>query len=241
MRILAFALLSVAAAAQTDQPARVEFEAASIKPGDPTSPGMSMQTTPGGLEMHNTNLRNLVLNAFHLNQYQLAGGPKWMDTAKFDVVARYPAGGSHGRQGEMMQTLLKDRFQLEFHRETRTVPAFALVVASGGHHLQEASEDDKQKGHASSGPRKMEGFAMPMSSLVSMLMGPAGAPVVDRTGLTGQYNFTVEYSPEGTPPELEKFPPFLVAVQQQLGLKLEAIKTPLEILVIDRAEKPSEN
>jgi uncharacterized protein (TIGR03435 family) len=188
-----------------------------------------------------------VLNAYHLNAYQVEGGPQWMDSARFDIDAKLPAGAPPGQVPVMMQAMLADRFKLEFHRETKSVREYALVVAKGGPKLQAAGEGDS-KGQLSQSythaSRKIEGRGVSLSGLADVLMDPAGAPVLDRTGLLGQYNFTLEFAPQletfaaNTP---EPLPTIFAAVQIRLGLKLEAIKGPLEVLVITRAEKPSTN
>lgn len=240
MRATVAVVLAMAAHAQQPPAARVEFEVVSVKPGDPADPASSARTTPGGMQMRNTTLKNLVRSAYRLNEYQLEGGPKWIDSARFNIDAKLPAGVPRDQMPLMMQALLADRFQLEFHRVTRTLPEYALVVAKGGPKLQVASADDLNG--ASQSDRQIKGLGMPMSSLANMLIGAVGAPVLDQTGLDGKYNFILEFAPlSGTPREDETLPTIFVVLQEKLGLKLEAIKGPVEVLVIDRAEKPTEN
>jgi uncharacterized protein (TIGR03435 family) len=240
MRVLILAMLAVAAQAQ--QPAaRVEFEVASVKPGDPTDPSSSGRGTPGSMEMRNATLKTLVRSAYGLNEYQVAGGPKWLDSARFTVNAKFPAGTPRPQIHLMMQSLLADRFQLETHRETKNLREYALVVAPGGHKLQEASQDDRQRARSSQGPRMIRAWGSTVSSLADMLISVVGAPVIDRTGIEGLYNFKLDFAPlQGMPAEDDTAQSIFTAVQQ-LGLKLEAITGPVEVLVIDRAEKPSEN
>jgi uncharacterized protein (TIGR03435 family) len=242
MRAIAAVLLSMAAHAQQQPAARAEFEVVSVKPGDPADPSSSARTTPGGLEMRNTTLKNLVRSAYQLNEYQLEGGPKWMDSARFNIDAKLPAGVPRDQIPQMMQALLADRFKLEFHRATRTLPEYALVVAKGGPKLPVAGEDDLKRVRSSQGDRQLKAWGMPISSLANMLISAVGAPVLDRTGLDGKYNFILEFAPLfGTPREDETLPTIFVVLQEKLGLKLEAIKGPVEVLVIDRAEMPAEN
>jgi uncharacterized protein (TIGR03435 family) len=232
----------MAAHAQQQPAARAEFEVVSVKPGDPADPSSSGRTTPGGLEMRNTTLKNLVRSAYRLNEYQLEGGPKWMDSAKFNIDARLPAGVPRDQIPLMMQALLADRFKLEFHRVTKTLPQYELVIAKGGPKIEVTSEDDPKRGSSSQGDRQIKGWGMPVSTLASMLISAVGAPVTDRTGLAGKYNFILEFAPlMGTPRENETLPTIFAALQEKLGLKLEATKGPVEVLVIDRAEKPTEN
>jgi len=235
-------VLAMAAHAQQQPAARVEFEVVSVKPGDPADPASSVRAPQGRLEMRNATLRNLVRSAYSLNEYQLDGGPKWMDSAKFNIDAKLPAGAPREQIPLMMQAMLADRFHLEFHRATKTLPEYALVVAKGGPKLQVASESDPMNGGSSQGDRQIKGRGMPISSLAGMLIGAVGAPVLDRTELEGNYNFVLEFAPMlGTAKEDETLPTIFAALQDRLGLKLEAIKGPVEVLVIDRAEKPPEN
>ena len=242
MRATVAVVLAMAAHAQQPPAARVEFEVVSVKPGDPADPASSARTTPGGMQMRNTTLKNLVRSAYRLNEYQLEGGPKWIDSARFNIDAKLPAGVPRDQMPLMMQALLADRFQLEFHRVTKTLPEYALVVVKGGPKLQVASGDDLNSVRSSQGDRQIKGWGMPMSSLANMLIGAVGAPVLDQTGLDGKYNFILEFAPlSGTPREDEMLPTIFAVLQEKLGLKLEAIKGPVEVLVIDRAEKPTEN
>jgi uncharacterized protein (TIGR03435 family) len=240
MRVIVAFALAVAAQAQQQPAARAEFEVVSVKPGDPSDPGAGMRMSPGRLEMRNITLKQLVMSAYSLNPYQLEGGPKWLDSAKFDVDAKLPAGAPGSQTSPMVQAMLADRFKLEFHRETQTRSEYALVVAKGGPKLQAAGADDHQS--SSSGPRMVRGTATPMSRLADMLISVVSAPVVDQTGLTGKYNIDMKFAPLlETSVQDETLPDIFAAVQEQLGLRLNAIKGPVEVLVIDHAEMPSAN
>jgi uncharacterized protein (TIGR03435 family) len=140
----------------------------------------------------------------------------------------------------MMQAMLADRFKLELHRETKTRPEYALVVAKGGPRLQAAAEDEHPS--SSQGERMIKGSALPVSRLAFMLISVVGAPVLDQTGLTGQYNVDLKFAPLlETSVEDETLPDIFAALQEKLGLKLEATKGPVEVWVIDRAEMPTAN
>jgi uncharacterized protein (TIGR03435 family) len=235
-------LLALVVAAQAQQPAsRVEFEVVSVKPGDPNDPSSSGRSTPGGMEMRNTTLNTLVRGAYGLNEFQLAGGPKWAGSAKFNVVAKMPEGATRDQIPLMMQSMLADRFKLEFHRETRTLQEYALVVAKGGPKLQEATEDGKAHNGTSQGPRLIKARAATLSDLARMLIGAVRAPVLDRTEIAGQYTIALEFAPLlGSTPTDENLPDIFAAVQS-LGLRLEPIKGPVELVVIDSAAMPPEN
>jgi uncharacterized protein (TIGR03435 family) len=229
-------------AEQLQQPApRVEFEVVSVKPGDPNDPSSSGRSTPGGMEMRNTTLNTLVRSAYGLNEFQLVGGPKWAASAKFNVVAKMPPGATHDQMPLMMQSMLADRFKLEFHRETRALQEYALEVAKGGSRLQDATEEDKAHAGTSQGPRQIKARSATPSDLARMLISVVGAPVLDRTGIKGQYNIALQFAPllGGTPTD-DNLPDIFAALHQ-LGLKLEPIKGPVEVVVIDSAAMPSEN
>ena len=232
-----FLLTSIAAQAQAP---RVEFEVVSIKLGDPTDPSSSGRTAPGRLEMRNATLATLIRNAYGLHEYQLEGGPKWMKSERFHIDAKLPAGAARDQTRLMMQAMLADRFQLEFHRVTKSMPIYNLVVASGGPKIPAATAEQPQGG-SSQGPRQIKGSGIPVSSLAQMLIGAVGAPVVDRTGLEGKYTFALEFAPQSGAREDETLPSIFTVLQERLGLKLESGKGPVEVLVVDRAERPSAN
>ncbi len=238
-RVILAVLLSAVARAQTPATGRVEFEIVSVKPGDPADPSSSARSTPGTLEMRNTTLNNLIRSAYRLNEFQLEGGPGWADSAKFTIEAKLPAGGPRDRIPEMLQSLLADRFKLKAHRVTKTHSVYELVVAKGGPKLERA---DNEPTRSSQGPRQIKGWGMPVSSLAAMLISEVGAPVIDKTGLEGKYNFILEFASfAGTPRENETLPTVFTVLQEKLGLKLEPAKGPVEILVIDSVERPSAN
>lgn len=236
-----FWVLLVLAAGQAQQSARMEYEAVSVKPGDPMDGSSSGRGTPGGMEMHNTTLNNLVRSAYGLNEFQLYGGPKWVDAAKFDIVARYPHGATDEQKPLMMRSMLEDRFKLVIHRETRVLAQYDLVVAKGGPKLESAREDEPRNGGSSQGPRLLKAWGADMAMLARMLIGAVGAPVRDKTGLDGKYNMNLAFAPmQGATADDDARPSVFAAVQL-LGLKLEPTKGPVEVVVIDSAEMPGGN
>jgi uncharacterized protein (TIGR03435 family) len=238
MRAILLALL----ATQIQQPtARVEFEVVSVRPGDPNAPGSSSRFLQGRMEMKNTTLRSLIMSAYGLNEFQLVGLPRWSESTKFDVIATLPAGAASDQTSLMMQSMLADRFKLEFHRETRMIQEYALVVIKGGPKLQQAAEEDKGHSIWGQGPRMIKARSTTLSNLARMLISAVSAPVVDRTEISGEYAIDLKFAPVmgGTPADDEL--PNIFGAIQQLGLKLEPIKGPVEILVIDNAAMPTEN
>lgn len=238
---LAGIAITTALAAQ-QQSAKVEFDAVSIKPADPAAPAHMAQQTPGGFRGRNLRLFELMMGAWHLNRDQIVGGPSWLETAGWDIDARLSAGASAKQVPQMMQAMLSDRFRLVTHRETRTLPVYALTVAKGGVKLHEGDGP----GGMSAGPRLIRYSGGTMGELAGQLSSYLGRHVIDQTGMTGQYAISLSFAPVDLSASADDAvqdlaPSIFQALQEQAGLKLEAVKGPVEVLVIDHAEKPSEN
>jgi len=247
--------------AQSQPP--LKFEVASIKPNNSGDARTSMMPYPEGrLTVENNSLKQLVRSAFGVKDFQLTGGPKWFDADRYDIVAKAEGPATREQLMRMLQSLLVERFKLSFHRETKQMPVFNLVVAKRGQlgpnlatHIAGTGTPRSFPIHGP--PGHMDGSDATMPQLAASLSGTTGDRLVlDRTGLTGSYDFTLVWTPEqlplppGVPPEvLENLPnrpsadgPSLsTALQEQLGLKLESGRGPVEIIVIDGAERPSEN
>lgn len=283
------------------QAAAPAFDVASVKPAPPPSEhrimismsgGPGDSNDPGRVNWENVSLRDMMRAAYGVKDYQISG-PDWMNSTRFIVEAKLPPNTSKEQYAMMWQTLLKERFSLAVHRETKDLPAYALVVAKGGPKMKEAVDDDTVSGAdaAGGGPRASTGFGggsrggspmrngmmmmrgaghleakgMPVSQFVEMLSRQLDRPVQDQTGLKGKYDFVLDYTPDestrgmaakmGMPmsmPRPDGGPAdgvsdssgasLFTAVQSQLGLKLEGKKLPLDLLVVDHAEKsPTEN
>jgi uncharacterized protein (TIGR03435 family) len=238
---LAEIAISIALVAQ-QQLDKVEFDVVSIKPADPAAPGHMAQQTPGGFRGRNLRLFELIMNAWHLNRDQLIGGPNWLETAGWDIDARFPAGTSLAQAPQMMQAMLADRFRLVTHRETRILPIYELTVLKSGIKLHEGDG----RGGMSAGPRLIRYGSGTMGELVRQLSSYLGREVIDRTGITGQYAISLSFAPvdpgaSAGDPAQDSAPSIFQALQDQAGLKLDSTKGPVEILVIDHAEKPTAN
>jgi uncharacterized protein (TIGR03435 family) len=224
------------------QPAKIEFEAVSIKPADSADPSHSSQYTRGGFRGRNLRLFELIRSAWRLNRDQIIGGPAWMETAGFDIDARFPEGASFAQAPLMMRAMLADRFRLVTHRETRTLPVYELTVAKGGIKLRAGDGT----GGMSAGQRLIRYASGTMGELAGQLSGYLGRNVVDRTGLTGQYAIDLSFAPvdlsgaagDAAAVEVQSI---FQALQDQAGLKLEPARRPVEVLVIEHAEKPAAN
>jgi uncharacterized protein (TIGR03435 family) len=189
--------------------------------------------------------RDLVEYSYGIRLDQLLGEPGWSATDHFDVEAKSEGDGvlSVALAREMMQALLADRFHLKTHRETQETAVYALVVDKAGPKFKQ-SAPDATGGYSVTGGEKgnhMEARRTTMEKLAQQLSYSAGRPVIDKTGLQGTYAFTLDWFPGLTPPPDLNVPAVFTALREQLGLKLEAATAPIEKLVIDHAEKPSEN
>ena len=234
------------------------FEVASIKERDRNVPlGLvSLQKLPGRLVGACATLTQLVYYAFRITSTTpIEGLPGWAstpcsetDTANtYQFQATMPVETSDANVRLMLQAFLVDRFKLAFHRETRTRPIYALVVASGGFKVKSTDpKDDKPRAPGSLGcPANDRGcriIAMgsaPMPHIADALASNVGRPVVDRTSLPGTYYFDLKYAGDNAPES--PLPSLVGALKEQFGLELKSDTGPVEVLVIDRAEKPTPN
>ncbi len=251
---------------------------------------------PGRITWTNATLKTLLTIAYDVKNYQV-NGPAWIDTERYDIVAKVPDGATKEQVNVMWQNLLKERFGMVLHHESKEFQVSELVVAKTGSKLKETALDpnapppppptgppeppklDKNGFPEMNGPGlrmmfqngpngavgHMVARAQPISGLTSMLGNQLNRPVVDKTGLTGKYDFNLEYTPDlsglpGLPPPPPGFggpgpapgaPPteasapgsnLAAAIEQQLGLRLVSSKAKLDVVVVDKAEKvPTEN
>jgi uncharacterized protein (TIGR03435 family) len=247
---LAF-FLAVSALAQN--PPAPAFDVATIKlnPDYRQNDGRTwaghIRATPSTLSMTNVPLETLITWAYHVPRTQLSG-PAWLDGDRFDVQAKAPGPAKEDEMRPMMQALLAERFHLEAHRETRTMSVYAIVEAKTGHKMrpsqltevQEGKEDPKS-GHV------VRGAAIPEIAFELSDARDIKALVVDASGLKGRFDFEINIAKYVPPMKPGDPPPDIVSIlqeafQQELGLKLESRKMPMEVLVIDRIDKtPAEN
>jgi bla regulator protein blaR1 len=271
------------------------FEVASIKPSDPKIQGITFRNGPGGsLNITGATLKMLIEQAYDVRDFQISGGPGWINSDRYDIVAKAESGvnppppnpanipdqrKAMEQQRERLRALLADRFQLRIRRETKDMQVYALTQAKGGPKLKESNlEIPAPKQNGDKGPQTPRGAFMRMGPgqiiaqagsmdfLIQALSRQLGRTVVDRTGLKGMYDFTLEWTPDpaqgmgqgfGGPSDgsVGKEPPrsdnpapadpngpsLFAALQEQLGLKLENQKGPVEVIVIESVERPSEN
>lgn len=234
------------------------FEVATIKPSKPDQPGKVFLVRPGGeFTTVNTTVADMLKFAYGIHDKQVIGGPDWINSTKFDITAKPDIAGapSEKQLKGMMQKLLADRLQLKFHRDHRELSAYVLSVAKTGQKMKQDTGDPnglpalffQGLGNLMVRNATMMEFTGLMQSTV------LDRPVVDQTGLDGRWDFRLKWTPDESqfggmgikvPPPSDAAdapPPLFTAVQEELGLKLEATKTAVEVLVLDHIEQPSAN
>jgi uncharacterized protein (TIGR03435 family) len=268
--------------------APAQFEVASVKPNQSPIAKTAIVTQPGGrFTATNVTLRQLILNAYDLQDSQVSGGPSWLASDRFDIVAKAEGaeagdpfqsgkGGGPSRGQQMLRALLAERFKLATHAEARDLPIFAMVLARGDRALgpqlhrsprdcDAPDADGRGRGGGASTPagqpcgmRVFPGTIVSggaqLAQLANGLSTLVGRIVRDRTGLTGNFEFTLRWTPDQIPQGFDRKagaiglapidpdgPSIFTAVREQLGLKLESQKGPVDVLVIDRAEHPIGN
>ena len=250
-QLLAIAFLAVQLNAQQSQ-AAAEFDIASIKPNKSSSNSSRISSSKGIFRASNISAKALLLNAFDVLPEQISGAPAWIDDDRFDIEAKAEydpvTGEESSRMQQRLQALLASRFEFKMHRETREWQVYSLVAGKNGPKLTPSEE----KGSSTRvGNGHMEAKGITMDSLAYSLAGWLGRPTVNKTGLEGKFNLTLDFEPErsvrvvgGAEPiagvDVAR-PSLFTAVQDQLGLKLESRKAPVEMLVVDHIARPTDN
>jgi uncharacterized protein (TIGR03435 family) len=227
------------------------FDVATVKLNKTGGRGAYPGLAPGGQRFTATNLPllALIMLAYDATPRQISGVPPAFNTEGYDVEAKCDHPITKEQAARMLQTLLAERFSLTLHRENREQPIYALIVAKNGPKLQETT-DPSPTPDLHKTARGFSYKATPLSTLTLILSQQVGRTVVDKTGLTGRYDFSLEYAIDrtgrGNPetsepsPDPDGLPSVYTALQEQLGLKLESQKGPVEFIVVDHAEKPVE-
>jgi uncharacterized protein (TIGR03435 family) len=312
-RTIAGTMLALAAGCRAYSQAAdapVAFEVASIKPAPPPGRGLVQigcsggpgSRDPGLYTCFNSDISQLVVQAYGLRRYQLPSFPSGGDSAEFNITAKVPPGATEEQLKGMLQNLLAERFKLTFHYEKKEMQVYDLVVAKGGLKMKESPPEPPpappdgntektapppapvtrmardadgflilptRRGGSSTvfsrGRLRMRSSAVTMKQLVGALTGQVGRPVTDATGLTGKYDFTLTWGPDGMGaigtrgasaampapaeggavaivPDSDPAPTIFAAIQEQLGLRLEQKKGTVDMFIIDHVEKtPTEN
>ena len=232
-------LAQVPIEAQTGATPAAQFEVASIKPS--TAPGTRGPTiynpTHERFAIDRITTKDLIAYAYDVRDFQITGGPGWVGSEEYDVVAKPQGEASGERILAMARSLLAERFNLRLHHESKEMPVFALVVAKGGPRLHPTvgtGGPEVRGGRGRLIARKVT-TGMIGSQLAGRVLGRA---VIDRTGIAGEFDINLEWTPDESP---DLGPSIFTALQEQLGLKLEPTRAPVEVLVIDHVERPSAN
>jgi uncharacterized protein (TIGR03435 family) len=252
------------------------YEVSSVKPNKSDNGRMRISYTPDGVSYSNVALQMVLRESFGIEDSRILGAPDWVRTNKFDIEAKVDAADApkldkvpDEERGKMLLPVLADRFNLKFHHETRDLPTYALVVAKGGLKMKEAKPGDTYpngiKGPDGksfggmmmmTGRGNITGQGIPIANLVNMLSSQRlGRPIFDKTGLAGNYDFDLHWTPDDAPPmaggaqagspgsdaATDPGPSLFTALQEQLGLRLDPQKGPVDVVVIDHIEQPSAN
>jgi uncharacterized protein (TIGR03435 family) len=229
------------------------FEVASVKPSDPNTRGQFQYLPSGNAIIRGVNVRLLIQQSYDVRDFQISGGPGWIGSDRFDITAKADdSDGADSNPDAMrvrLQGLLKDRFQLRLHVETREMARYELGVAKEGSKLKENAPAIRD-GRMAWGTGFLKGQQVDIRFMTVWLARLIQQPVGDQTGLKSTYDFELRWSPDSNPgrrtveaePESvasDSGPSIFTAIQEQLGLKLEPRKGPVDILVVDHVERPT--
>jgi uncharacterized protein (TIGR03435 family) len=251
------------------------FDVVSVKPNKSGRDIGVIRFKPDGFSATDISLKELLSQIYGIKEDLVSGLPSWANSARYDIDAKV-AGSDvetlkklrREQRRSMLRSILQDRFKLNAHTETKQLPVFELVVAKSGPKLREATPGDaytngiKAPGGVSRAgmimmkPGEFIGQGIPLSTLADALSDNLQRTVIDKTGLTGKYDLTLEWTPDNgadpmfkgmddapqrTPPPDASGPSIFIALQEQIGLKLQSANGPVETLVVDHVEMPSEN
>jgi uncharacterized protein (TIGR03435 family) len=218
------------------------FAVTSVRRNTSGNNSIGNQFGPGSIRWMNTPLETLVEQTYGVHDYQVIGAPAWMLSDRWDIEAKSDGPADFRAKREMMASLLRDRFQLQFHRETRQLPISRIEIAKGGPKLaaaQPETPDHRWGTTVDRGLLEMRGTDM--QNLVSFLMAQLNRPFVDATNLKGVYDLKLQWQDDLTPEANAEGLSLMSAVELHLGLKLVAAKGPVEVIVIDHVERAEAN
>jgi uncharacterized protein (TIGR03435 family) len=234
MRSIAIPILALAAAAHAQT-----FEAASIKPNVSGSNSSSTHGSRGQIVFTNASLKSLIVDAFEVKPFQVVG-PGWLETVCFDIVAKYPPDTPEKQHPAMLRALLEERFGLAIHKESKDVSGYALVVAKTGFKLQPVPKSGTSMNSNNNGKvLTFKATSMSMAALAGALARRLGTPVEDRTAIDGFFDVEMKWNVDdsGAATDPDAPPSLFTALQEKLGLRLQAQKVAVEMIVVDRVER----
>ena len=227
------------------------FDVVSIKPTPPGKLSIAIETAPGRFLAKGATVNFLLQYGYGLQAFEIVGGPSWTESDRFEIEGKFDGEDSPTRMIPMLREVLADRFKLKFHRETRQLPVYELVVAKSGAKLQAPGLKTmgREPRFAPSAGR-LVASNQTMPALATALTRTLRRRVLDKTSLKDHYDFVLQWTPDDnqTPPLRPSAtasdpngPSIFTAIQEQLGLRLESSRGPVEVLVIDHVEQPSTN
>jgi uncharacterized protein (TIGR03435 family) len=262
------AMAKIATPIARSQAANPRFDVVSIKPNTSGDTRVTNRVQPGGrYTATNITLRQLIRDAYRVQEFQIVGGPGWINSDRFDIVAKAEGNPTVGQMALMRQTLLTDRFKVVTRTETREMPVYALIVKQAGTlgpKVRPSSEScgdpskpatQLQPGQVPCGisgaAGRLSTRGTPMTEFAHFLSFNTDRTVLDRTGLTGPFALELEWTPDplqaprltggdgarAGASDLDSLPSLFTAVQEQLGLKLESARGPVDVIVIEHAER----
>jgi len=244
MRAVAAVIVGLSLFPAPAQSGAQTFEVSTIRRNRSGAAASDTNTTPGRVTLVNATMLSILQRAFRVQPMQIVGAPDWVASERYDIVAI--TGDDTALTDEKRQTylqaLLADRCGLRFHRDTRELRVYSLMPARGGHKLTPHTGDGDYAMRVrpgDDGRLRLQSTKGNIGRLVEILTGQLGELVADRTGLTGEYDFTLEWAPAANPGATG--PSIFTAVDEQLGLKLESAKSPVAVVVIDRLERPGDD
>lgn len=235
-------MLSVASGSASAQPSST-LDVASVKASRSVSTESNLDSVRGRLTATNITVKELIRLGYGVKDYQILRAPAWIDSQRFDISAKSVSGNANSIEDErlLVRELLADRFQLITHRESKPMPVYLLVVAKGGPRLTPHSDTAPR---TRGGCGRLVGRRVTTETIATMLSRQVDHEVFNRTGVSGEYDIQLDFTPDSGPCQAASvatdpsgLPSIYTAVQEQLGLKMEAGKAPVEVLVIDRLEK----
>jgi uncharacterized protein (TIGR03435 family) len=241
------ALLASGAPVARPQDARPAYEAASIKPNNSGSGGSSSNGSKGQIVFTNVSLKRLIERAYDVKPFQVTCSD-WVENVHFDIAAKYPPDTKNEDRALMLRALLEERFKLAVHHDSKELPGFALVVAKGGFKLKPVEPGGAGVSDHGGRVRTLTVKHASIASIADVLARILGETVIDKTGIDGVYDFEFKWTADdmdgstSSPSNGDPAPSLFTAVQETLGLRLQAQKVPVDIIVVDHVERaPIEN
>ena len=226
------------------------FGVVSVKVAKPGTRGSGMTPTPAGVKMQNVTVKDMIGEAYHVYDMQIAGGPKWIESDRYDVEAKAPGDKVAGKEQRraMMRTMLEERFGLSVHEKQQEMQAFLLETAKKGPKLAVTKDPTTPVVFRVYQRRQITSVNAPLDYLTEALTWMIGRPVLDRTGLDGTFDYKLEWAPDelqmrsvDAPVSSDADAPSLEAALGELGLRLVSRKGPVKMIVVDKVDHPEAN